>query len=1129
MKKIVSFILVCCLVVAMLPVTVFARSVTASGECGNNLTWTLYDDGEMVISGTGAMWDYSFTDELCYAPWYSNSDSIKSVTVGNDVTSIGYCAFYNCMDIGSVTIGDSVTTIGKYAFYNSGKFNSISITIPNSVTSIGYCAFDESTVASVEIHGYVGSTAEAYANENGYTFVALAEREVTASGTCGDNLTWVLYDDGELVISGTGEMWDYEEDPGNVDIEIPLGSIGDAEEITFELAGDRVAPWRSYSEYILTVTIDAAVTSISQFAFYYCENLTNVNISETVTSIGMYAFSGCISITKATIYSRTAMFDYGIFDSATADFEIHGYAGSTAETYASENGHTFVALSEIIASGTCGDNLTWVLYYDGELVISGTGTMTNWESSSSSNVPWYDYRSQIETVTVESGVTSIGAYALYDCDSLTSINLGDSVTSIGRRAFYECNGLTDVEIPDNVTSIGWYAFYNCDSLKNVSIGDGVTSIGYEAFAYCDSLASVEIGASVTSIGTGAFRGTGITNIVIPYSVTTIGAYAFGACVNLTKATICSRNVTIGTKAFVDTPTTFELHGYADSPAEAYAIENGHTFVALEEPEKFNLSGVTMTLGASLSLDFAIDTSKITGTDNYAKMTIVYADGRPSETVTVPQSEWTQYSGNIYTASFTGMSAKQMNDVVTAVFYNTYGQPLTYEKSDSIETYAVRMLNGSAASNAKLRKVYVDMLNYGSAAQTFFGYDEANLANRNLTETQKSWATSDVVTLNKRISDESYAGTTLTLESEIQLDFVFYNSAVGTDYSQLYAIATYTDHYGNYKRVRIEGSDFIAYSSSLCQVSVTGMAVADFRSLVKCTVYNADGDEVGSASDSVESYAKRNAASLGDVASAIVKFCSASYTYFHGAAKCVITFDANGGEVSEATRTVAYGDAIGELPVPTRTDFNFLGWYTAGGEAVSETAIATTVGEVKFTAKWECTNYSYAVFGELADLDLDELYINMWADGNYQENCAVIQVRDKVISSINVVQFAQLIGDESWQTCGAVWAIYCADGKYSLFDQIDKTASDETLEKYGLSKVEIVDLTAQSFNTDSETVCYFIDTTVEDNATVGEIEGLCHIGKPEESAYYGIGENTVIFTDALGDDAADTVIIFDAST
>ncbi len=372
----------------------------------------------------------------------------------------------------------------------------------------------------------------------------------------------------------------------------------------------------------------------------------------------------------------------------------------------------------------------------------------------------------------------------------------------------------------------------------------------------------------------------IISVAIDEGVTSVGDYAFEECCNLKEVTIPKSVTRIGEDS-LSSLLTITIYCYNGSTAETYAIENGYTFVTLAEvPEPFDLSGVTMTLGSSLSLDFAVDTSKLTGTDNYAEFTIVYADGRSSETVTVPQSEWTAYSGTIYTAKFTGMAAKQMNDVVTAVFHNADGQALTIEKSDSIETYAIRMLNGSAASNKKLRAVYVDMLNYGAAAQAQFEYDEANLANRNLTDAHKAWATTSVTTTDNRVKGTGYVGSTLTLAGEIQLDLVFNNSAVGTDYSSLYAIATYTDHYGNVKSIRVEGADFIKYSSTLCQVSITGMAVADFRSVVSCTVYNQEGVAIANAADSIESYANRNAASLGAMVDSIVKFGASSYNYFH---------------------------------------------------------------------------------------------------------------------------------------------------------------------------------------------------------------------------------------------------------
>ena len=148
---------------------------------------------------------------------------------------------------------------------------------------------------------------------------------------------------------------------------------------------------------------------------------------------------------------------------------------------------TFSAYAAIV-DGTCGDNLTWTLNTkDSILVIAGTGEMTNYIYSPA---PWSDYKSYIKYVTLPDGLTSIGYYAFYDCESLTSITIPNSVTSIGGGAFSGCKGLTSITIPNSVTSIGDGAFQECSSLTSVTLGSGVTSIGSDAFRGCDNIQEV---------------------------------------------------------------------------------------------------------------------------------------------------------------------------------------------------------------------------------------------------------------------------------------------------------------------------------------------------------------------------------------------------------------------------------------------------------------------------------------------------------------------------------------------------------------------------------------------------------------------------------------------------------------
>ncbi|MBO5989528.1 MAG: leucine-rich repeat domain-containing protein [Paludibacteraceae bacterium] len=89
-------------------------------------------------------------------------------------------------------------------------------------------------------------------------------------------------------------------------------------------------------------------------------------------------------------------------------------------------------------------------------------------------------------------VTSIGAYAFFECTSLTSVTIPNSVTTIGKGAFEICVGLTSVTIPNSVTTIGEEAFRSCSRLTSVTIPNSVTMIRWGAFKDCSSLTILTI-------------------------------------------------------------------------------------------------------------------------------------------------------------------------------------------------------------------------------------------------------------------------------------------------------------------------------------------------------------------------------------------------------------------------------------------------------------------------------------------------------------------------------------------------------------------------------------------------------------------------------------------------------------
>ena len=202
----------------------------------------------------------------------------------------------------------------------------------------------------------------------------------------------------------------------------------------------------------------------------------------------------------------------------------------------------------VVASGTCGENLTWVLGDDGVLTIKGTGEMCSY--SSSFTAPWYDKSGRIKSVMVEPGVTSIGGYAFYGCYLLTSVRLPDDLQYINQSAFQDCLNLEMVVIPESVVEIGQSAFDGCRDLSNVKISKGVTVIAQRTFRDCSSLINIDIPESVSKIGESAFYGcTKLISANIPDSVISIESRAFCGCSSMTSMTIPDKLTAIGESAF----------------------------------------------------------------------------------------------------------------------------------------------------------------------------------------------------------------------------------------------------------------------------------------------------------------------------------------------------------------------------------------------------------------------------------------------------------------------------------------------------------------------------------------------------------------------------------------------------
>lgn len=165
---------------------------------------------------------------------------------------------------------------------------------------------------------------------------------------------------------------------------------------------------------------------------------------------------------------------------------------------------------DVISSGNYGA-LTWVLYTDGLLEITGTGAMPEEQA------PWYEDRGLVKTAQISEGVTTVSSQAFYNCSRMESVQLPQGLAVIGFGAFAGCGSLEQISIPSTVTSIGAAAFGACGSLKSVVIPEKITVIEQMTFAKCTQLASVTVGQKVKTIDIGAFSDCNALSAVYYYA------------------------------------------------------------------------------------------------------------------------------------------------------------------------------------------------------------------------------------------------------------------------------------------------------------------------------------------------------------------------------------------------------------------------------------------------------------------------------------------------------------------------------------------------------------------------------------------------------------------------------------
>ena len=138
LRKLLSALLVLCLMLTCLPMGVGAADTVASGKCGENATWKLDDQGVLTISGTGVVWGY--TDQSMTDGWENYIFDIHSLVIGEGITALGNEFAMAMHQLTEVKLPKSLRVIGDYAFYGCRLY---SMVLPEGVEELGENALPE--------------------------------------------------------------------------------------------------------------------------------------------------------------------------------------------------------------------------------------------------------------------------------------------------------------------------------------------------------------------------------------------------------------------------------------------------------------------------------------------------------------------------------------------------------------------------------------------------------------------------------------------------------------------------------------------------------------------------------------------------------------------------------------------------------------------------------------------------------------------------------------------------------------------------------------------------------------------------------------------------------------------------
>lgn len=348
---------------------------------------------------------------------------------------------------------------------------------------------------------------------------------------------------------------------------------------------------------LTSITLPSTLTRVNS-AFIGCSGLTEITFPETVVEVGSLA--NCTGLTTLSIPSNVNVDDFFC-------------TNCTALTSVNFKGNVGTRISSTSFSGCAA--LTSVNIPTGVVTIGNNS---------------FDGCASLARLTMPEPLATIGEYAFRN-SGLTGITFQRNLTIIGKYAFDGCKDLVSINFPANVTEIKEYTFNDCAKLKNIELPNGLIYIKDYAFNGCASLGKVTIPGGVQNISPGAFKNSGLTEVILKEGVMSLSNNSFDGCLLLKKVTFPTTMKTIGGFSNTGIKEIAFAEGATPEAISDYAFLNCDSLSIITLPNSIKSLGT----GAFYDCDTLKTVKLPTGITKIAKQAFYHCGFLQS--ITIPQS------------------------------------------------------------------------------------------------------------------------------------------------------------------------------------------------------------------------------------------------------------------------------------------------------------------------------------------------------------------------------------------------------------------------------------------------------------------------------------------------------------